>query len=246
MLRYFALAPFMAALAAADHETEEVPFVRVSNMVDRLSTYRNYHQAKLRSGHKPKNEMPDLMTVDYGCFCRDLTRVTADFDEVTNWKLNVGHPVDEFDRACKSLMDGWVCLKAAGIDIGQVYSSPGNYVASAEEAISECERLNHDEELQKICKVEEKFALTILDLVMNQNLNMDPNPIGEEDDRGLICHPGNQNGRVNYGDMVYCCDREEFPDKGIISNSGAKCDKSIMEYVVGSDESTWSKYAAVR
>ena len=138
--------------------------------------------------------MPDLLTVDYGCFCRNLVRVTPDFDDPIDWYQNIGHPVDEIDKACKSLMDGYVCLKNSGVDISTKYVSPNQMLLSVEEAVSECERLNQgDDELTALCMVEEKFAANLVNLIFMQGQTMDPemNPVSNENDRKDICHPGN-------------------------------------------------------
>ena len=214
------------------------------NIASSKFSYKKDHMGPGRLRTTASRHMPDLLTVDYGCFCRDLIRVTADFKDPIDWYSNIGHPVNEIDRVCKSLMDGYVCLKNSGIDISQRYISPGKSVFTVEEAVSECVRLNHDPNVASLCSVEEKFAVHLVNLILVEGQNMDPafNPIENESDRRDICHPGNNNGYGASVDrvvpIVFCCDQGRFPEKSVVANTADKCDEF---YVPEEEEKTYEE-----
>ena len=66
-----------------------------SEIQGRTGNLNNNQQRNPNSDNLP-NLFPNLEDIDYGCFCRNLTRIDASsFDEIDS-KSQTGHAVDEF------------------------------------------------------------------------------------------------------------------------------------------------------
>jgi len=217
----------------ASHEHQEALslFDRVQNIVTQVyheETEKNPNPFVLQgpSGRNSRKKFtspaPDLATIDYGCFCRDLGRITPDKNIPINWSSHIGHPVNKIDGLCKLLLDGWACLKASGVDLSIPYTSPGRSATNTEDAISECDRLNHDKDAANLCKVEENFSTSLVQLLFSGE-TLGENPITNESDRFLICHPGAVNRNIHYSDVL-CCDKLDYPDKCIVYGPRDRCD----------------------
>ena len=185
------------------------------------------------NGETTQRELfPDLHKIDYGCFCRNLTKIssssnTSILSEENSINLfhQSGHPIDEVDRLCKYLVNGWTCLKSQGVDLSISYSSPGRMANNMYEAANLCEKINFNLAQIKLCQVEEQFANGIISLFFSgYSFNKkEDNPISNEDDRRAICHP---TGGIMVDDGVFrehCCSLVDYPRKEVIFGEAEQC-----------------------
>ena len=200
-------------------------------VAEKIKAYQEFQaynsQPRGRSGSPPSlgpSNAIELDRVDYGCFCRNLVRYGSSVP--INRVTQLGHPIDEVDKLCKLLINGWACLQASGVDLSMTYQSPGG-VFNVDDAVDKCRAINQSEEAQNLCMVEEHFTTGLITLLFNGYSLMD-NPIKNEVDRMDICHPGWENNGYNDGDRALCCDTFEYPFKCVISAShSSQCDAEI-------------------
>lgn len=185
-----------------------------------------------------RDVFPKLDQIDYGCFCRNLTRISSDSSEPIRWYDQVGHPVDLVDKLCKYLTNGWSCLKSQGVDLSISYSSPGRLATSMDESIELCEQMNQNLDSRDLCKVEEQFSTGIIQAFFS-GYDLGENPITDSRDRKDTCHPGN--GFRGPGTNVYCCDKIAFPKKQALFGHISECDASTRPDEENKSVSKWKK-----
>ena len=222
------LSSFFLGLKANNNNTPTDPAQRLAQ---KISSKLSLFQA-LRSSGKI-NTFPNLDTINYGCFCRNLTRRSE--ENLIDWQANIGHPVDQIDGLCKSLINGWSCLKSSGVDISESYVSPSRGINTIEDTLVQCQESNPDNQgMANLCKIEEKFSNSII-LLLFQGYSVSENPINDENDRKDICHPGS--GRVqnnnfdfegNGSGKIICCDTNPYPNKFVVVNQRQYCDSDIV------------------
>lgn len=128
-----------------------------NDMLDQFNAGRN-------GRNLPQIQMNETF---YGCHCRNFNKrqVTTDIMLATR-----GKPVDDVDKACMYLHNGWSCLSAVdGCNLNINYASPAvfNFIPwQYDDGMQQCQDLNAgDSCAQNLCKVELFFNLSLFNLM---------------------------------------------------------------------------------
>ena len=143
---------------------------RTQEILDQI--IREWNAVRNRPRQLPSIQMNQTF---YGCHCRNFAKNPISTDIMLATR---GRPVDEVDKACMYLHNGWSCL--ASVDncaINTDYVRPATFMflpGEFDNAMEQCDNLNAGDDCKKnLCRVELFFNLSIFNLMFAEKYNSD-------------------------------------------------------------------------
>lgn len=156
-----------------------LPTKNITHPRNKMINWRN------RSRNSRKNSetlLPDLIGIDlsnfnYACHCRNF----QNFEQITSAPAvaTQGQPIDEIDKLCRFLHNGWSCLAALdNCSLDETYALPdvSKMVTegwSIEMLLADCLNKNQGYCKQQLCQVETNFSIEMISLVTNNLYDQD-------------------------------------------------------------------------